>query len=193
MGKVVDFWAGAWIGLWELCQIRPFSLDGALIIELCLRYRLDTCSIPLRCGELAPTLEDVTRILEVRSEGRPFLSIPLGMFTSYAADYKELLDIRLEKTRERHDSKIHLGKLRWEFTGVAHCVERMIGGGAPRVSASMGKRPSHKGRPPYGGGWCWGDAEGVGRDTSDLGDGSAFFDEDTVPPQVSLTNEEWKD
>ncbi|ERN04717.1 hypothetical protein AMTR_s00076p00192250 [Amborella trichopoda] len=38
-----------------------------------------------------------------------------------------------------------------------------------------------------------GDVEGVGRDIPDLGDGSTFFDEDTVPPQTSLTDEEWRE
>ncbi|ERM98830.1 hypothetical protein AMTR_s00093p00160790 [Amborella trichopoda] len=132
MGKVVDSWAEA----------------GSCPDWLCLRYRPDTCSIPLRCGEHAPTLEDVTRILGVRSEGKPILSIPLRMFRSYASNYKELLDIRLENTRGRHDSKIHLRKLRWDFTGVAHRVERMIGGGAPRVSIFVGRRPSHRGKGP---------------------------------------------
>ncbi|ERM98767.1 hypothetical protein AMTR_s00082p00164090 [Amborella trichopoda] len=119
----------AWIGLWEVCWIRPFSLERALITELCLRYRLEACSIPLRCGE-------------------PLLSIPPGMSTSYASDCKELLGIPFEKVRGRHDSEIHLGKLRWEFTGVPHCAKRMMGGRAPQDSVSVGRRPSRKGKAP---------------------------------------------
>ncbi|ERN04675.1 hypothetical protein AMTR_s00076p00121100, partial [Amborella trichopoda] len=93
----------------------------------------ETCSIPLRCGELAPTLEDATQILRVRSEGEPFLSIPPGMSTSYASDCKELLSIPFEKIKGRHDLEMHLGKLRWEFTGVPHSAKRMIGGCAPHI------------------------------------------------------------
>ncbi|ERN11859.1 hypothetical protein AMTR_s00020p00125080 [Amborella trichopoda] len=71
------------------------------------------------------------------------------MSTNYASDCKELLGIPFEKIRGRHDSEIHLGKLRWEFTGVPHCAERMmIGGCAPHVSVSMGRRPSHRGKVP---------------------------------------------
>ncbi|ERN04615.1 hypothetical protein AMTR_s00075p00173870, partial [Amborella trichopoda] len=107
-----------------------------------------TCSILLRSGELAPTHEDVTQILGVRSEGEPFLSIPLGMSTSHAFDSKELLGIPLEKIRGRHDSEIRLGKLVWEFTGVPHCARRLMGGRAPQVLVSVSRRPSHKGKAP---------------------------------------------
>ncbi|ERN08838.1 hypothetical protein AMTR_s00015p00058540 [Amborella trichopoda] len=167
--------------------------------------RLETCSIPLRFSKLTPTLEDVTLILGVRSEGEPFLSIPPRMSTSYASDCKELLGIPFEEIRGRHDSKIHLGKLRWEFTGVPHRLERMIGGHAP---VSVGRRPSHREKAPVeeddargesshpstgGAARSSRDAEGVGRDTPYLGDESAFFDEDTVPPLVLLTDEEWRE
>ncbi|ERM95450.1 hypothetical protein AMTR_s00008p00255650 [Amborella trichopoda] len=185
MGGVVDSWAEealGRIGLWEVCWIRPFTLDLALLAKLCLRYRSETCSIPLRCGELAPTLEDVTRILGVRSEGEPFLSIPLIMSTSYAFDCKELLGIPFEKIKGWHDSEIHLGKLRWEFTRVPHRVERMMDGCAPQGEFS---HPSSRGAARSSG-----DAEGVGHDIPDLGDGSAFFDEDTVPLLAVLIDEE---
>ncbi|ERM97396.1 hypothetical protein AMTR_s00127p00099910 [Amborella trichopoda] len=202
------------ICLWEVCWIKPFCLDLALITKLCLRYRPQTYSILLRCGELALTLEDVPRILRVQSEGEPFLSIPQGMSTSYASDCKELLGISLEKIRGRHDSEIHLGKLRWEFTGVPHSAGRMMGGHAPQVSVSVGRRLSHKGKALVGEAGVWatelvqgesshplskgvarssGDAEGVRCDIPDLGDGSAFLDEDTMPPQASLTDEEWRE
>ncbi|ERN16671.1 hypothetical protein AMTR_s00051p00177750 [Amborella trichopoda] len=202
----------AQIGLWVVCRIRPFSVDRPLITELCLRYRLETCSIPLQCGELAPTLEDVTRILG-GSEGEPFLGIPLGMSTSYASDCKDVLGILFEKIRGRHDLDIHLGKLRWEFTAVPHRAERMIGGRSPQVLVFVCRRPSHKGKAPVGE-WCLvsesiqgessrsssrsaarssGDAKGVKSDIPDLSDGSAIFDEDTMPPQVSLTDEEWRE
>ncbi|ERN12185.1 hypothetical protein AMTR_s00034p00129610 [Amborella trichopoda] len=160
-----------------------------------VRYRLETCSIPLRCGELAPTLEDVTQILGVWSEGEPLLCIPQGMFTSYGSYCKGILGIPFEKIRGRYDSEIHLGKLRWEFTGVLHYAERMIGGRAPQVSVSVGRRPSHKGQAPVeedgagvsesmqgessyplsrGAAQSSGDAKGVGHDIPDLGDESSF-------------------
>ncbi|ERN02528.1 hypothetical protein AMTR_s00083p00122040 [Amborella trichopoda] len=159
-------------------------------------WETETYSIPLRCGELASTLEEVIRILGVRSGGEPFLSIPPRMSTSYAYDCKELLGISLEKINRRHDSEIHLGKLRWEFTGVPHRAERMMGGRAPQVSVFVGRRPSHKGKAPVGEDGVGmsesvqgesshpssrgaGDAEGVGRDIPDLGNGSTFFNEDT--------------
>ncbi|ERM97365.1 hypothetical protein AMTR_s00073p00196130 [Amborella trichopoda] len=174
MGRVVDSWA-------EAGSCLDWFMGG-------------TCSIPLRCGELAPTLEDVTRILGVQSEVEAFLSIPSGMSTSYASDCKELLGIPFEKIRGRHDSEIHLGKLRWEFTRVPHCAKRMIGGRAPRVLVSVGRRPSHRGKASMKEDVAGvRDAEGVGLDTPDLGDGSAFFDEDTVPPQGLLTDEEWRE
>ncbi|ERN02292.1 hypothetical protein AMTR_s00084p00075840 [Amborella trichopoda] len=200
------------VGLWEVCWIKTFNLDHALIIELCLRYKPETYSISLRSDELAPTLEDVTWILGVWSEGEPFLSSPPGMFTSYASDCKELLGVPFEKIRGRHDSEIYLGQLRWEFTGVPHCAERMIGGRAPHVSVSLGRRPSHREKAPVeengagvselvkgesshlstrGAARSSGDAEGVWRDTPNLGDGSTFFDEDTLTPQVLLIDEEW--
>ncbi|ERM98531.1 hypothetical protein AMTR_s00113p00105950 [Amborella trichopoda] len=69
------------------------------------------------------------------------------MSTSYASDCKELLGISFEKIRGRHDSEIHIKKLRWEFTRVPHRAERMMGGRAPQFSVSVGRRPSHKGRP----------------------------------------------
>ncbi|ERM97838.1 hypothetical protein AMTR_s00118p00101010, partial [Amborella trichopoda] len=136
------------------------------------------------------------------------------MSTSYASDCKELLNIPFEKFRGRHDSEIHLGKQWWEFTGVPHHAKRMIGGRAPHVSVSVGRRPSHRGKatveedgpgvsesvqresshPSTGGaGRSSGDAERVEHDTPNLGDGSAFSDEDTVPPQLYLTDEEWRE
>ncbi|ERM96818.1 hypothetical protein AMTR_s00128p00058460, partial [Amborella trichopoda] len=170
--------ARARIALWVACRIRPFSLDRSLITELCLRYRSETCSIPLRCGNLAPTLEDVTQILGVRSEGEPFFSIPPGMSTSYASNCKELLEIRLEK-------------LRWEFTEVPHRAERMMGGRASQVSALVeedgaGESESVQGEFSHPLSRCAaqssGDAERDGCDIPDLGNGSTFFDEDTMPP-----------
>ncbi|ERN04718.1 hypothetical protein AMTR_s00076p00192270 [Amborella trichopoda] len=98
----------------------------------------ETCSLPLRCGKLVPTLEDVTRSLGVRSEGGPFLSIHVGMSTKYASDCKELLSISLEKISGRHNSEIHLGKLSWEFTRVPHLAETMMGGRAPQVFTFCG-------------------------------------------------------
>ncbi|ERN18201.1 hypothetical protein AMTR_s00054p00218090 [Amborella trichopoda] len=136
------------------------------------------------------------------------------MSTSYASDYKELLGIPFEKIRGRHDSEINLGKLRWEFTGVPYRAERMIGGRAPCVSIFVGGRQSHRGKAPVeedgagvsesvegesshplheGAARSSGDVEGVGRDTLDLGDGSTFFYEDTVPPQVLLADEELRE
>ncbi|ERM93883.1 hypothetical protein AMTR_s00139p00081730 [Amborella trichopoda] len=173
----------AQIGFWEIYRIRPFSLDRALIMELSLRYRSETCSILLRCSEVAPTLADVTRILGARSEGESFLSIPPGMSTSYASDYKELFGIPFEKIKGRHDSEIHLGKLRWEFTGVPHCAERMIGGRAPPISIFLGRRPSRWGKGLMEEDGVGGMQREFGRDTPYLSDGSTFFDEDTVPPQ----------
>ncbi|ERN16548.1 hypothetical protein AMTR_s00031p00150190 [Amborella trichopoda] len=175
--------------------------------------RPETCSIPLRCGELTPAPEEVTQILGVQSVGEPFLSIPSGMSTIYASDCKELLGIPFEKIRGRHDSEIHLQKIRWEFTGVPHRVERRMGGRAPQVSVSVGRRPSHKGKAPveedgvgvsesvqgessHPSSKCVArssrDAEGVVCDTPDLGDASTFYYEDTVPRQVSLTDDEWE-
>ncbi|ERN16691.1 hypothetical protein AMTR_s00051p00206000 [Amborella trichopoda] len=136
MGGVVDPYAEAGsCPYWSMRGLpdRAFSLDHALITKLCLLYRPKTCSILLRCGDLAPTLEDVTQILRVRSDGEPFLSIPPGMSTSYASKCKKLLGIPFEKVRGRHDSEIHLGEQRWEFTGVPHRAERMMGGRAPQV------------------------------------------------------------
>ncbi|ERN16686.1 hypothetical protein AMTR_s00051p00205220 [Amborella trichopoda] len=122
--------------------------------------------------------------------------------------------ISLEKIKGRRDSEIHLGKLRLEFTGVPHRAERRMGDRAPQVSVSVGRRLSHKGKAPVreegagvsesvrgesshpsfrGAARSSGDAKGVGSDIPDLGDGSAFFYEDTVPPQMSLTDEEWQE
>ncbi|ERN12240.1 hypothetical protein AMTR_s00034p00218780 [Amborella trichopoda] len=136
------------------------------------------------------------------------------MSISYASDCKELLGIPFEKIRGRHDSKISLGKIRWEFTGVSHRAERMIGGRASRVSVSVSRRPSHRGKAPMeedaaevsesvqgesshpsteGAARSSGDAEVAGHDTPDLGYRSALFDEDMVSPQVSLTDEEWRE
>ncbi|ERN10182.1 hypothetical protein AMTR_s00168p00069430 [Amborella trichopoda] len=53
--------------------------------------RIETSLIPLRRGEITLTLEDVTRILGVRSEGEPFLSIPPKSCVSYASACTELL------------------------------------------------------------------------------------------------------
>ncbi|ERN12055.1 hypothetical protein AMTR_s00035p00152670 [Amborella trichopoda] len=133
----------------------------------------ETCSILLRSGQLAPTLEDITWILGVRSEGEPFLSIPPGLSTSYASDSKELLGIPFEKIRGKHDSDIHLGKLRRPFYKGKAPVEEDDAG----VSESMQGESSQP-------------SSSVGCDTPDHGDGSAFFDEDTVPPQASLADEE---
>ncbi|ERN16613.1 hypothetical protein AMTR_s00051p00034040 [Amborella trichopoda] len=117
-----------------------------------------------------------------------------GISSCYAFDCKELLGIPFEKIKGRHDSEIHLGKLRWEFTRVPHRAERMIGGCAPHVSGYVGRRPSHRGKALVEeDGVGVRDAEGVGCDTPDLGDGSAFFNEDTVPSQVLLTDEEWQE
>ncbi|ERN12160.1 hypothetical protein AMTR_s00034p00047350 [Amborella trichopoda] len=131
------------------------------------------------------------------------------MSPSYAFDCKELLSIPFENIRGRHDSEIHLGKLRWEFTGIPHRAERTIGGRAPLVF--VGRRPSHRGKAPVeedgvgvsesvqgesshpstkGVARSSGDAEGLWCDTPDLGDGVEIFYEDTVPPQVLLTDEE---
>ncbi|ERN18456.1 hypothetical protein AMTR_s00190p00047090 [Amborella trichopoda] len=113
---------------------------------LTLGQRPETYSIPLQCGELAPTLEELSGILG--------------------------FGVRI---RGRHDSEIHLGKLRWEFTGVPHRAEKMMGGRALQVSISVG------------------DAEGVGRHVPNLGDRGAFFYEDTVPPQALLIDKEWRE
>ncbi|ERM93738.1 hypothetical protein AMTR_s00004p00260860 [Amborella trichopoda] len=59
-----------------------------------------------------------------------------------------------------------------------------------RVSDSVQGESSHP--STRGDAQSSGDAKGVGRDTPNLGDGSSFFDEDTVPPHVSLTDEEWQ-
>ncbi|ERN10447.1 hypothetical protein AMTR_s00026p00224190 [Amborella trichopoda] len=133
------------------------------------------------------------------------------MSSSYASDYKDLLGILFEKIWGRHELEINLGKLRWEFTVVPHHAERMMGGW---VSVTVGRRLSHKGKTPMeeddadasdseqgesshpssrGATRSSEDAEGVGRNISDLGDGSAVFDEDTVPPQAWLTDEEWQE
>ncbi|ERN16153.1 hypothetical protein AMTR_s00030p00220820 [Amborella trichopoda] len=61
---------------------------------------------------LLPTLEDVTKILGVPSEGKPFLSIPSGASTSFASECTELLGVPLESIWVRTDMEIHLGKLR---------------------------------------------------------------------------------
>ncbi|ERN10451.1 hypothetical protein AMTR_s00026p00231340 [Amborella trichopoda] len=107
------------------------------------------------------------------------------MSTSYDCGCKELLGIPFDKIRGRHDSEIHLGKLRWEFIGVAHLARRMMGGRAPQGESSY---PSSRGVARSSG-----DEEGVGCDIPNLGDGSTFFDEDAVPPQTSLTDEEWRE
>ncbi|ERN18495.1 hypothetical protein AMTR_s00192p00040340 [Amborella trichopoda] len=162
----------AWISLWEVFRIRPFSFYCALITELCLRYKPETGSIPLRCVERALTLEDVTRILGVRSEG---LSILLKSSISYASDFKELLGIPFEKIKGRSESDIQLGKLRWDFTHVPRSAEGMTSGRAPHISISVASRPSHK--------------EGVGCDIPELDD----IDIDVVPPPVLLFDEEWRE
>ncbi|ERN10637.1 hypothetical protein AMTR_s00028p00194160 [Amborella trichopoda] len=89
----------------------------------------------------------------------------------------------------------------------------MISGRAPRVSVSIGRRLSYRGKAPMeedgagvsesvqgefshpstrGAARLPGDAKGVGCDTPNLGDGSAFFYEGMVPPQVLFTDEEWR-
>ncbi|ERN12074.1 hypothetical protein AMTR_s00035p00192740 [Amborella trichopoda] len=105
------------------------------------------------------------------------------MSTSYVSKYKELLGIPFEKIKGRHDSEIHLGKLRWDFTGVPHLTERMMGGRAPQGESS---HPSSRGAARSSG-----DAEQVERDIPYLCDGSAFFYVDTAPPQALLTDEDW--
>ncbi|ERN10455.1 hypothetical protein AMTR_s00026p00235040 [Amborella trichopoda] len=126
------------IGLWEVCRIRPFSLDCALISELFLRYRPKTDSNPLRCGELAPTLEDVTRIF----------GIPPKSSISYASYYNGLLGVPYKNIKGRRESEIRLGKLRLEFTRVLHCAEGMMGRHAPHILISTASRPSYKGKAP---------------------------------------------
>ncbi|ERM95483.1 hypothetical protein AMTR_s00008p00267020 [Amborella trichopoda] len=50
--------------------------------------------------------------------------------------------------QDRHESDIHLGKLRQEFTRVPHRVKGMMGGHAPRISISAASRLSHRGKAP---------------------------------------------
>ncbi|ERN11356.1 hypothetical protein AMTR_s00024p00253140 [Amborella trichopoda] len=80
------------IGLWEICRIRPCSLDLPLIIELCLRFRSETGTFPFSCGELGPTLDDATHILGVRSEGDPYVCTPLGPEETSIGIFFEIFD-----------------------------------------------------------------------------------------------------
>ncbi|ERN12943.1 hypothetical protein AMTR_s00050p00224980 [Amborella trichopoda] len=91
------------------------------------------------------------------------------MPTSYASDCKELLGIPFQKIRGRHDLEIQFGKLWWEFTGIPHSAERMIGGRAPHISVSVEVMLDH---------------QGIQKELSAILLILVMGDEDTVPPQI---------
>ncbi|ERN16540.1 hypothetical protein AMTR_s00031p00138370 [Amborella trichopoda] len=102
------------------------------------------------------------------------------MSTSYTSECKELVCIPFKKIRGRYDSEIHLGKLRRPSHKGKAPVEEDGAGTSESVQGEF-SHPSSRGVARSSR-----DAEGVGHDISDLGDGSAFFDEDIVPPQAFL-------
>ncbi|ERM98724.1 hypothetical protein AMTR_s00739p00009270, partial [Amborella trichopoda] len=65
------------IGLWETYRIRQFSIDHSLITKFYFRWRSETNSIPFPIEEIIPTIKGMVRIMRVRGDGEPFLSISI--------------------------------------------------------------------------------------------------------------------
>ncbi|ERM95382.1 hypothetical protein AMTRI_Chr04g183260 [Amborella trichopoda] len=79
------------IGLWEVCQIDAFPLDMALINALVHLFQPETRTFPFPCEETGITLEAVTRILGVGSDGLPLRCDPPFDDRSFWGEVIEML------------------------------------------------------------------------------------------------------